>query len=105
MPLRRYKFRYCIALIAALLWAQFGAVAHGYSHLRGGAGSGDFTYGHARLCNDCLSFAPLTAAADAPVQAVLRVFFVARAALSVADVAFIQRALRLAYRSRAPPIS
>jgi hypothetical protein len=87
----------------ALLIAQFAAQAHTYSHLRPGTDSTDQSDSRGRLCSECLSFAPLLAAAGSTGQ------LPAVASQGVGDsadvlvVSLISRAPTLAFHSRAPP--
>lgn len=91
------------ALALALLIAQVGALAHGYTHLRGrtdpvGVGT---TVG--QICAECLSFTPLLAAVGAPEAAT--VFHPRRVAEALRiGIAFsLERRPSCAFRARAPP--
>jgi hypothetical protein len=100
----RSKLRFALMAAMALLVAQFAAQAHTYSHLRPGSDRTDQSSdSRARLCSECLSFAPLLATAGSTGQLPV----VAAAGVSgtiVAVVAsLISRAPLLAFRSRAPP--
>jgi hypothetical protein len=105
-PLSR-KLTVRIALMTAmvLLIAQFGAQAHAYSHLHFKSGVTEQLDSSARLCSECLSFAPLLSAAGSPKH----LFAVAPqgvvAAPSQAVASLITRLPTPAFRSRAPPSS
>ncbi len=87
----------------ALLVAQFAAQAHTYSHLRPGSGRTEQSDSRARLCSECLSFAPLLATAGSTGQ--LPVVAAAGVGDSIVAVvaSLVSRAPLLAFRSRAPP--
>ncbi len=57
LPGRRTSARLCVLLVLALVFAQAGAIQHEYAH--GASG---------QICSDCLSFAPLLAAAGGKVH-------------------------------------
>jgi hypothetical protein len=103
------QFRFRIGLIAAfaLLLAQFGAMAHAYSHVP-----------HAQearfqqpipnahdYCADCLNFAPLLAAAGAPTAVPFLVPPARSTLLASNPASLLALELKLAFRSRAPPVS
>jgi hypothetical protein len=98
-----------IAVIAAfaLYFAQLGAMTHAYSHTpeTRTVASHQSTPGAHDACNDCLNFAPLLASAGAP--SILP--FVQPAGRSVAPQtafsSFVDLRPRLAFRSRAPPVT
>jgi hypothetical protein len=76
LPLKS-RLRLVLVLSGALLFAQLGAQAHAYSHLRataaasshaaGGQASGGQQDTRARACSDCLAFAPLLSTTSSPV--------------------------------------
>jgi hypothetical protein len=86
------RARLCVVLIVALAFAQVGAVQHQYAH----GSSGE-------VCSDCLSFAPLLAAAGGKVHlpAVVRVQAGTRYQSPVAPL--FGQPSQHAFRSRAPP--
>ena len=109
MPRLKHRLEFRVALIAALalIFAQLGAMAHAYSHVpekppvssqQGNQGIHDF-------CKDCLNFAPLLSAAGAPAA----LPFALPQGCSIAPQAqiscLIDLKFRLAFRSRAPPVS
>jgi hypothetical protein len=86
-----------------LLFAQLGAVAHAYTHLRSGADGAAANHVRTLPCLECASCAPLLTLGGA--AAALPVLEVADAILAGAPpaVARQQAAACRAYRSRAPP--
>jgi len=101
---RRFELRFAVITAIALLIAQFGAMAHAYSHVADlspastlqSSGSHDF-------CSDCLSFAPLLSAAGAPA-ALPRIEPPALTPRVHAEPrSLVDSRPRLAFRSRAPP--
>jgi hypothetical protein len=98
-----------VALIAALalFFAQFGAMAHAYSHTsekppissqQGNLGIHDF-------CNDCLNFAPLLSAAGAPSALPFALPQACSAAPQAQITCLVELKFLRAFRSRAPPVS
>jgi hypothetical protein len=90
----------------ALLIAQFGAMAHAYSHdsgiARGAAhqsnpGSHDF-------CGDCLNFAPLLASAGSPTPLPVLLPQARSVGPRAAGTSLVDHPRHLAFRSRAPPV-
>ena len=67
LPGKRHAVKIGVLVAFALLFAQTCALVHAYSHLHGNPSthgvSGGSTGGSTQLCSDCLSFAPLLAAA------------------------------------------
>jgi hypothetical protein len=101
---RRFELRFALITAFALLIAQFGAMAHAYSHVPDirpattlqSSGAHDF-------CSDCLSFAPLLSAAGAPA-ALPRIEPPALSLRVPAELrSLVDSRPRLAFRSRAPP--
>jgi hypothetical protein len=102
------QFRFRIALVAAfaLLLAQFGAMAHAYTHVPVAQKSGlqqPVPASH-DYCADCLNFAPLLAAAGAPAPMPFTAppTHTRLEAAKAADL--FELTLTLAFRSRAPPV-
>ncbi len=92
-------------MAVALFFAQIGAMAHGYSHDARGSDAATHrsTPASHDFCGDCLSFAPLLAAAGAVSPLAFAVpLGAALAPLAVRRVE-VDRPPRLAFRSRAPP--
>ena len=103
---RRLRIRWAVIAAAALLIAQWGAMAHAYSHgPQTRSVSAQQPIPAHDYCADCLNFAPLLSAAGAP--AVLPV--VLPQALSATPPAplasLIDFKFLLAFRSRAPPVT
>jgi hypothetical protein len=97
------KLRLALLLAAALLFAQLGAQAHAYSHIRTGshvAGQLDF---HTSQCFDCLSFAPLLAGAGTPGPLPGLAVHGVPAAPDADVTTSVIVAPAHAFRSRAPP--
>ncbi len=88
----------------ALLIAQFAAQAHTYSHLRPGSDRSDQSSdSRARLCSECLSFAPLLATAGSTGQRPVVAAETVRDSAVAVVASLVSRAPLLAFRSRAPP--
>jgi hypothetical protein len=100
---QKLELRIALMTAMALLIAQFGAQAHVYTHLHGGSGTTEQLGSHARLCSECLSFAPLLTTAGSPGH----LFAIApqgvTAATSDAVASLIAHSPTTAFRSRAPP--
>lgn len=86
-------------LALALLFAQFGAEAHAYSHLARDPGVPGSTQG----CATCLSFAPVALAVGGSLHVVLTVTCVAEPAVPVAMVSIPDSTPFPAFQPRAPP--
>jgi hypothetical protein len=103
----RYERRVAVIAAIALFFAQLGAMTHAYSHTpeTRRVSTQQSTPGSHDTCNDCLNFAPLLATAGTP--SILP--FVQPAGRSVAPLAafgsFVELRPRLAFRSRAPPVT
>jgi hypothetical protein len=91
-----------VLLALALLVAQTGAVMHAYSHLRA-SGESPGVPASTQFCLDCLSFAPLLAAAGGTSQPLT----VARAQIATTYRTLVAPLVGFspqhAFRSRAPP--
>jgi hypothetical protein len=103
----RFELRTALITAVALLIAQFGAMAHGYTHdsgiERNSAHLSD-TSSH-EICGDCLNFAPLLSAAGAPAALPYIAPQGRGAPLRTAARSLLARRPLLAFRSRAPPAS
>jgi hypothetical protein len=103
----RFELRVAVIAAVALLIAQFGAMAHAYSHdpTMGSASTQQSNPGSHDFCGDCLNFAPLLSAAGTPTA----LLFIAPQGRSVAaifgDRSLLDLSLTLAFRSRAPPVT
>jgi len=90
------------ALALALLFAQIGALAHGYSHLRYKTDlTGTGTAG--QICTECLSFTPLLCAVGGSSPVVVFHPQCANEAPQAAVIPWADRRPAFAFRSRAPP--
>lgn len=106
----RYELRFAVLAAIALLFAQVGAIAHAYAHdasslvasHHSGANSHSAANSH-DLCNDCLAYAPLLAAAGAPVSVPLIEVERSVANVNGTSASLVGLTLTLAFRSRAPP--
>jgi len=87
-------------LALALLFAQFGAEVHAYSHLAPGR---DGVPRSTQSCATCLSFAPVTMAVGGTPQVALADACVAEPALPVATVSIPGSSPFPAFQPRAPP--
>jgi hypothetical protein len=84
----------------ALLFAQFGAEAHAYSHL---GKDPDGAANSTQYCAKCLSFAPVTIAAGGMPHVVLILQPETEPALATATASIQTLSPRPSYQSRAPP--
>jgi hypothetical protein len=104
LPGRRHAARLGMLLVFALVLAQTGAVLHEYSHLVASHDAPASPATSSQSCPDCLSFAPVLAAAGgtshAPTVARLQVERIY--ATPVAPIA--GQSPQHAFRSRAPPL-
>jgi hypothetical protein len=99
----RRKISLRVFLSLALLFAQFGAIAHAYTHSRYSPGQIGVPADQAQLCSQCQSGAPLLAAADCasfdfelcPAQC--------EATVQSKAVSLIDASARHSFQSRAPP--
>jgi hypothetical protein len=101
----RFELRVAVITAVALLIAQFGAMAHAYSHDAAlkAASTHQSIPGSHDFCSDCLNFAPLlspagTSAALPLIEPQGRGFGVPAECRSLVDLS-----PHLAFRSRAPP--
>jgi len=105
---RTHRLDFRVALIAALalVIAQMGAMAHAYTHVPGSAvSSQQSTLGIHDVCKDCLNFAPLLSAADAPAAPPFALPQACSTAPQAQIACLVELKFRLAFRSRAPPVS
>jgi hypothetical protein len=99
MPRHRNRLLIARAFLAlALVIAQTSAQAHLYSHESAGGPAAP-----ASVCDDCLGFAPLLAAAGAPTHALLIPRAESEPAVATARVTVPSSRAFHAFRSRAPP--
>ena len=108
MPRFKHRHGFRVALIAALalIVAQMGAMAHAYTHMPGSAvSSQQSTLGIHDLCKDCLNFAPLLSATGAPAALPFALPLACSAAPQAQIACLVELKFRLAFRSRAPPVT
>lgn len=98
----RIEFRIAVIAGLALFFAQWGALAHAYTHEPTTAypqalKSHDF-------CSDCLNFAPSLAPGGTPTAAPFTLQHSRSPAPPPPPASFLNRRTYLAFRSRAPPV-
>ena len=100
---QKASLRVALVTACAFLFAQYGALAHAYSHLHSTSTSTYLLDAHGKQCADCLTFAPLLSAAGAPDSEP----FIAPQSVNPAPAAaadsLIARRFSASYSSRAPP--
>jgi hypothetical protein len=101
---RRHAARLGLILALVLALAQTGAVLHGYLHLRAAGETLPPAPVSSHPCPDCLSFAPLLAAAGATSHSlsVARAHSGTTYRIPVAPLS--GQSPQYAFRSRAPPL-
>ena len=108
MPRFKHRHGFHVALIAALalICAQLGAMAHAYSHVPvTSVSEQQAKLGIHDLCNDCLNFAPLLSAAGAPTALPFALPQACNLAPQAQIACLVELKSRLAFRSRAPPVT
>jgi hypothetical protein len=94
------------AIAAVLLIAQWGAMAHAYSHVpQTRSVSAQQQIPAHDYCADCLNFAPLLSAAGAPAVLPVVLPQACSAAPPAPLASLIDLKFLLAFRSRAPPVT
>lgn len=104
----RVELRVAVLAALALLFAQFGAMSHAYSHdAVAGAPAATHQTGAASHdpCNDCLAYAPLLCAAGAPTALPSSLPQSRGLATRATAASLVNLDLTLAFRSRAPPLT
>ena len=103
---RRLRIRWAVIAAAALLIAQWGAMAHAYSHVpqTRSVPAQQPVPAH-DYCADCLNFAPLLSAAGAPAVLPAVLPQACSAAPPAPLASLIDLEFLLAFRSRAPPVA
>jgi hypothetical protein len=104
---QRIDFRIALIAATALLLAQLGAMTHAYSHvpqLSQASYAPSQPTSH-EVCAECLNFAPLLSAAGAPSVIPFHVPAGADLAPITAHDSLHELKVRLAFRSRAPPVT
>jgi hypothetical protein len=102
VPGRRPASRLGLLLALGLLFAQTGALVHACSHLRA-AGERQGAPAPSSMCGDCLSFAPLLAAAGGTGPAPPAVVPESGTRYRMLTALLVGQARHRAFRSRAPP--
>jgi len=109
LPRFKHRLRFRVALIAALalMCAQLGAMAHAYSHVpeATSVSAQQAKLGIHDLCKDCLNFAPLLSAAGAPAALPFALPQACSLAPQAQVACLVELKFRLAFRSRAPPVT
>jgi hypothetical protein len=103
----RGQFRIAALAVVALFIAQFGAIAHAYTHEPAAAkASGYRQTSHTQeFCGDCLNFAPLLSAAGTPTALPFSLQFGQSPPPPAPPASFLDHRTHLAFRSRAPPVA
>jgi hypothetical protein len=103
----RQEFRVALIAALALLFAQLGAMAHAYSHVpeATSVSAQQAKLGIHDFCKDCLNFAPLLSAAGAPTALPFSIPQACNPAPQAQIACLVELKFRLAFRSRAPPVS
>ena len=109
LPRLTHRLEFRVALIAALalFFAQVGAMAHAYSHTpeNTSISAQQAKLGIHDFCKDCLNFAPLLSAAGAPTALPFSLPQACSVAPQAQIACLVELKFRLAFRSRAPPVS
>jgi hypothetical protein len=109
LPRFKHRHGFHVALIAALalVFAQLGAMAHAYSHVpeTTSVSAQQAKLGIHDLCKDCLNFAPLLSAAGAPAALPFALPQICSPAPQAQIACLVELKFRLAFRSRAPPVT
>ncbi|MDP9010066.1 MAG: hypothetical protein M3N91_15390 [Pseudomonadota bacterium] len=98
----RVEFRIAVIAGLALFFAQWGALAHAYTHQP--ATAYQQTLKSHDFCNDCLNFAPSLAPGGTPTAAPFALQHGQSAPPAPPPASFLDRRTYLAFRSRAPPV-
>ncbi len=108
----RFELRVALTVAFALLLAQFGAMAHTYSHdaqLSAATARDSIARqsnsGGRDLCGDCLNFAPLLSVSGAPASLPFSVGQGLSPTLQTVGRSQVEFRPLPAFRSRAPPLT
>jgi hypothetical protein len=103
----RQEFRITALAVLALFIAQFGAIAHTYTHQPAAAKVSvqKQTSPSQEYCGECLNFAPLLAAAGTPAVLPFSLQLTQSGPPPAAPASFLDHRTYLAFRSRAPPVT
>ena len=108
IPSHRVEFRIAVIAGLALFIAQWGALAHAYTHQPTAAYEQGLTYDQGlkshEICVDCLNFAPFLAPGGTPTAALFTLQHSRSAPPPPLPASFLERRAYLAFRSRAPPV-
>lgn len=91
-------------LALALIFAQLGAVAHDYSHLRLGSDSQGMAAKTSHSCPDCQSFSPVLGGAGAASNTLTVSHLPADTSYHLLLAPLVAHTPQHAFRSRAPPL-
>lgn len=100
--LPRFDFRTAFLAVAALLFAQLGAMTHAYSHDPAFSTTPRTALSAHDLCKDCLAYAPLLSASTPTTLPAFEPQGGSSGVLASAT-SLLDLAPQLAFRSRAPP--
>jgi len=100
---KKASLRVAFVTAWAFLFAQYGALAHAYSHLHSTSTSTYLLDAHGKQCADCLTFAPLLSTAGAPTSDPFIAPQTVSPAPASATDSLIARRFSASYSSRAPP--
>jgi hypothetical protein len=114
----RREFRITALAVLALFIAQFGAIAHTYTHQPGAANQAAAhqpaadkvsvhrpTSNSPEYCGECLNFAPLLSAAGTPSVLAFALQLTQSPPPPAPPASFLDHRTYLAFRSRAPPVA
>lgn len=101
---RSFVARIAVVMVAALMLAQWGALAHAYSHDQNAQSQAE-RQSHVKSCPECPSFAPVLAVAGSPALFSAILLTPIHLSDSSLPVALHDVPIALAFRSRAPPRS
>jgi hypothetical protein len=99
----RTTFRSVIVLTIALVFAQIGALAHAYSHLKSNAGNPDRAALHTSLCGDCANFGAVLMPAGASAACVLLPIRPVCVCVDPQSTALASNATRHYFQAQGPP--
>lgn len=104
LPVRRHAVKLGLLLSLALVFAQTGALMHGYAHLAASSGAAGAPATSIQTCPDCLSFAPLLAAAGGPTHSLTIMCVGIQTTCRVLVAPLVGQSPQHAFLSRAPPL-
>jgi hypothetical protein len=104
LPRRKHARPVGLLLALALVFAQFGAVAHDYSHLRLNGDSQGIAAKTSHSCPDCQSFSPVLGGAGAASTSLTLSHLRADTVYQDLFPPLVAHTPQHAFRSRAPPL-